>query len=225
MLTIRLDSFSLEHREAVALTVNCYFEAQKVLGPMRLAPPRTELKTERLELVNWSEEYFEEFREIFENPEVYPCQLIDPMGDWHTRARFEETTAAAESPGYFAWAIHDPIAQELMGELTFHVTDWLYRSGTVGFSLSPKFWGHGYMTEALNEATRFLHRDCGFLRIDAGTFADNSRAIRSLEKSGFLKTGKTPLFCLRNGKWKTGLLFASVHPEKADSKLSGRDLP
>ena len=59
----------------------------------------------------------------------------------------------------------------------------------LGYSLNPKFWGHGYATEAAKAVVDFGFNSLRLKRIEAGTFETNIQSIRVCEKVGFTKEG------------------------------------
>jgi RimJ/RimL family protein N-acetyltransferase len=52
-----------------------------------------------------------------------------------------------------------------------------------------ELWGKGYGTDAMNIALRFAFQELNLHRVTLHTFAINPRAIRSYEKSGFVREG------------------------------------
>ncbi len=69
------------------------------------------------------------------------------------------------------------------------------RMGSVGYRLSPEFWGQGYTTEALQEAIRFIFEHTELDRLQATADIRNLASNRVLEKCGFVHEGT-----VRHGK-------------------------
>ncbi len=62
-------------------------------------------------------------------------------------------------------------------------------TGTLGYELSPRFWGSGYMTEAVKEVVRYGFAELGLYRVQAWVFANNKESQRVLERLGFKYEG------------------------------------
>jgi len=72
----------------------------------------------------------------------------------------------------------------------------------LGYWLGRPFWGHGFMTEAVNAVLEWVKNEWGRRHLVAGHFADNPRSGRVLVKSDFLYTGETRRrYCLARGEW------------------------
>jgi ribosomal-protein-alanine N-acetyltransferase len=84
-----------------------------------------------------------------------------------------------------------------MGTCGFHF--WKEAEGTaeVGYDLFPDFWGHGYMTEAMQAAIRFAAEHMHLRRIDAEIYPDNLKSVALAEKLGFQFCGQTQTLVFR----------------------------
>jgi len=84
------------------------------------------------------------------------------------------------------WGIADKSSNTIVGTCGY------YRGlekgeGELGCILLPQFVGQGYMTAAMQLAIRFGLKDVGLKRIFAITTLQNDKAIRLLERLGFIK--------------------------------------
>jgi lincosamide nucleotidyltransferase A/C/D/E len=61
---------------------------------------------------------------------------------------------------------------------------------TLGYVLARAAWGHGYMTEAVQNVAHTALREVPFARVDAMCDVDNRASVRVLEKSGMLREGR-----------------------------------
>jgi len=59
------------------------------------------------------------------------------------------------------------------------------RAGEIGFDLAKKFWGHGYMSEALEAIIAYGFNVLDLVKIEAHTYSHNLRARRVLDRLGF----------------------------------------
>lgn len=59
----------------------------------------------------------------------------------------------------------------------------------LGYAISDRYWGKGYMTEAARSVIRYGFEQCGFALISAYCYPENTRSKRVLEKCGFVYEG------------------------------------
>jgi RimJ/RimL family protein N-acetyltransferase len=64
----------------------------------------------------------------------------------------------------------------------------------IGYWLGLRYWGHGYMTEALRGVVDHLFSTRRHDAIYCGAFAANSASLRVQEKVGFVRDGETMLY-------------------------------
>jgi RimJ/RimL family protein N-acetyltransferase len=64
----------------------------------------------------------------------------------------------------------------------------------LGYWLGEKFWGRGFMSEAVAAFVRFIFNKVGSDTIYSGAFADNSASLRVQEKVGFVRESTSTLF-------------------------------
>jgi ribosomal-protein-alanine N-acetyltransferase len=57
-------------------------------------------------------------------------------------------------------------------------------SGDMGYELDPRYWGHGYATEAAGAMLDFAFSELGIERVEAWCIAENLASARVLEKLG-----------------------------------------
>jgi RimJ/RimL family protein N-acetyltransferase len=83
--------------------------------------------------------------------------------------------------GHRAWLIERRADGMLLG--TIGCTVWFHRV-EIGFALGSRFWGHGYMPEALGGVCRAAFEDPRIHRVQALCDEENSRSARVMEKVG-----------------------------------------
>lgn len=85
-----------------------------------------------------------------------------------------------------------------------------FRSASLGFSLSPRFWGNGYATEAADALLHWAFATFDLNRVQAEADTRNAASRRVLEKLGFQLEGMLREDCIVNGvvsdSWVFGLL-------------------
>ena len=78
----------------------------------------------------------------------------------------------------------------------------------LGYELSPRYWGHGYATEAARAMVDFGFREVGLQRVSSWCIADNLASARVLERLGFRREGRLRRNEYFKGRWWDTLLYA-----------------
>lgn len=143
------------------------------------------LETERLLLRAISTEDRNAIFEYYADPEV---------ANWFFEQPFTQIEQADQVIGDFlekaaqgrglAWAILLKASGELIGTCSFENLA-AAKQGEIGFDLAKKYWGYGYMSEALTGIITYGFSVLGLDSITADTYSHNARARRVLEKLGF----------------------------------------
>lgn len=88
-----------------------------------------------------------------------------------------------------------------------------YRNAEVWFKTLPKYWNHGYTTEALGGLLRFGFTELNLHRIEAGCAVENAASIKVLEKAGLMRDGlKRKLIPIR-GQWTDAYSYALLEED------------
>ena len=87
------------------------------------------------------------------------------------------------------------------------------READIGFELAPRFWGHGYATEAAQAMVQFGFTALRLHRIWAWCVADNSGSARVLEKIGLRCEGRLRENDYFKGRWWDTLVYAILEDE------------
>ena len=67
--------------------------------------------------------------------------------------------------------------------------------------MGERFWGRGYVTEAVSLILGYLFKDLRLRRVYAFVNAANTGSIRVLEKNGFIREGTFRKACMLNRRW------------------------
>jgi RimJ/RimL family protein N-acetyltransferase len=154
----------------------------------RVTNPPKILKTPRLRLRKVKERDAEAiFREYAQDPEV------TKYVSWQTHQSVEETRAyvrscllAWETGKAFNWVIESRDGAELMGMIVARVNECKWE---LGFVLARRYWGRGYMTEAVTAVIEWAQRRGGVYRVWAVCDIDNIASARVMEKAGMEREG------------------------------------
>ena len=98
----------------------------------------------------------------------------------------------------YRWGIELQESGELIGMIdVVHYDE--NKNPVIGYVLGQKYWGKGYMSEALKGVVNYLFNEASFNLIKAEAMKDNYKSQRVLEKNGFIKVGeKTEFLSLKN---------------------------
>ena len=83
----------------------------------------------------------------------------------------------------------------------------------IGYELNPKYWNHGYATEATHAVVDFGFRHFGVHRIWADLVADNLASAHVLEKLGMQREGHLREKAYFKDRWWDTLIYAILADE------------
>lgn len=150
----------------------------------------TELKTDRLKLksIDRSDREF-----IFSqfSDKVVTKYLFDeePLENLEGADEIINFYIQPEPRNQHRWIIQRKSDGEKMGTCGFHF--WNHEENTVeiGYDLKEKYWGNGYMQEALTEIIKFAKENMGVKKIIACIYIDNYKSIKLVTRFNFVMTG------------------------------------
>lgn len=93
----------------------------------------------------------------------------------------------------------------------------------LGYALAERAVGHGYMTEALSEALRYVFEDAGLHRVMANYMPVNERSAAVLRRLGFRVEGYARDYLRIDGRWRDHILTALHADEFAAKRASDRN--
>ena len=85
------------------------------------------------------------------------------------------------------WVITGRSTNEFIGDFLFRKIDSKNSRAEIGYTLKPKFWGKGYMKEAMIEILRFGFNDLNLHSFEANINPENVSSKAILLKMGFVK--------------------------------------
>lgn len=102
-------------------------------------------------------------------------------------AFIEYIIGGSEAGRWLYFVIESKDSHEFIGTITLWNFNESKTVAEVGYEMIEKFEGHGYMSEAMHEVLRLGFEELGLNKVEAFTSKENSRSLRLLEKSGFVK--------------------------------------
>jgi RimJ/RimL family protein N-acetyltransferase len=150
-------------------------------------PPKT-LKTERLRLRKVKLADAEAiFREYAQDPDV--TRYVS----WRAHRNLDETRdyvraclLAWDTGKAFNWVIEEREENQLMGMTVARVNAEKWE---LGFVLAQRYWGQGFMTEAIRAVINWALCRGGIFRVWAVCDVDNLASARVMEKAGMQREG------------------------------------
>ncbi len=126
----------------------------------------------------------------FSDPEVTRYLYdAEPLTDLAGADEIIDMYLQPEPRGHHRWVLERRDDGTVMGTCGFHCWDPEQGSVEVGYDLAARFWGKGYMTEALKAIIGFAGQDMRVKRIHAHVYIGNPASAKLVEKLGFVKTG------------------------------------
>jgi ribosomal-protein-alanine N-acetyltransferase len=125
----------------------------------------------------------------------YPYTLNDAL-EW-----IRTTHSLSRKGAGYNFGIEDKQIRKVVGCIGLKNINRPDKNAEVGYWLSERLWGRGYMTEAVGLILGYLFKDLRLRRVYAIVNAANIGSIRVLEKNGFIREGTFRKACLLNRRW------------------------
>jgi RimJ/RimL family protein N-acetyltransferase len=153
------------------------------------------IETERLLLVPWSDDYFDDFAGICADAEV--MRFISrgrPLSREDVGEILGRTRSMWEEYGFGPWAAIEKCTGRWVGRIGLNLlADWPGEDRwEVGFELAREFWGCGLATEGARRAIRFGWEQTPLERIISVTVPDHLASRRVMEKCGLTFQAEIP---------------------------------
>lgn len=151
------------------------------------------LETERLLLRDFAMSDWDRLNAIVSDPDVARYMHFADWGEDDRRAWLAHMAhyATTPHPWHDDWAITLRSGGDLIGWLDIGASQEVAETGTRGcsYALDARYWGHGYMTEALRAAIAYAWTVPGVERIVGDCDVPNVASARVMEKSGMAYVG------------------------------------
>ncbi len=127
------------------------------------------------------------FRGYAADPEVTRYVMWRPHQDpGQTLAFVSGCIEAWQGEDRFPFVITLAGKDEAVGMIELHPKD--HRCG-IGYVLARRYWGKGYITEAVRAVIQWLFNQPGIYRVDATCDLENTASFRVMEKAGMQREG------------------------------------
>jgi len=145
--------------------------------------------------------------------------LYLPMSTVDEENWFERMTKRDQSEKTLVIEMRDGDGWKMIGNCGVFDIDPVNRSGELGIMLGEKDeWDKGYGTEAMlllvGHCFETLNLNRAYLRV----YAENLRAKRSYEKTGFVEEGRLREAVYKHGKYDNVIIMSILHSEWMERK-------
>jgi [ribosomal protein S5]-alanine N-acetyltransferase len=149
-----------------------------------------EIVTERLLLKPMTVADAEVVSTVYSDPQMKPYFSIEPLLTQLQKVQFTERIINSSN---YIWTIRllaEP--KQVIGDCALHHINEEYKTIEIGGTLLPACWGKGLMAEAFTAVIHFATCSLHMKYIIGKTNANNTPAIRCVQKLGFQITNTTP---------------------------------
>lgn len=121
----------------------------------------------------------------------------------------------SEQRTFYFFKIIDKKNLEHIGDIGYTVTNFspVGKFVHLGYFIHERFWGKGYVTEALKEVIRFAFEENNVYRITTGCLSENIGSERVMQKCGFVKEAEHIDYEWHDGKVKTRVEYRLLKNE------------
>ncbi len=114
--------------------------------------------------------------------------------------------------GNYIWAIINENS-EFIGTIGLHPEPHNKSVVEIGYWLGKKYWGRGYITEAIAQVVRFGFRIARFHKIYAKCFPRNTASLKALESNGFTREGMLKSHIRHFEKYEDTYIYSMLDEE------------
>lgn len=140
---------------------------------------------------------------------------------WVTFTQSEKDTLNYLQMADDAWERHERFDYGLfrksdgqyLGNVGVHMISWTHRKCEMGYWLTSKGEGEGYVSEAVVTLEQHLF-SIGFHRIEVRCSTENERSARVPERCGYQLEGTFTEDAIENGHYRSTRIFAKINPVK-----------
>ena len=112
-----------------------------------------------------------------------------------------------------SWGIEHRAEGRLIGTGGFVYWNIAHARAEIGYAIGPKYWGQGYMTEAVGAMLRFGFQRMELNRIEARCEVENIASARVMEKCGMSFEGILRHHMLVRGSFRDLKMYSMLRQE------------
>lgn len=146
--------------------------------------------TPRLRLRWISEDDIDALYNVFSDPQVMRYWSRGPLANREEAAQLQrEIVVGNECDSMFKWGLALRDENTLIGTTTLFSLNFDNQRAELGYAMSSRHWGRGYMNEALSALLTHAFEVLKLRRLEADVDPRNTASIRTLERLGFQREG------------------------------------
>lgn len=171
------------------------------------------LETPRLTLRKIKLEDAEAMYQYASKDDVTKYVLWDSHKSLETTKQFIQMMINQYEEGNLAWSITLKETQEFVGTIDFVMYNKAEKIAEIGYALSDRHWGKGYVSEATKALLDFGFNELQLVRIQARCFADNVGSERVMQKVGMTYEGTMRKAKFAKGKYHDIKMYAILRED------------
>lgn len=176
------------------------------------------LETDRLILRDYCADDFDEyFRLMSDDKTMYYLPELKQTDIDSAKENFAEVLKdmECEEREFCFFCMVSKETHEIIGNVGYNVTGRTLEGKTVhlGYFSYPKFWGNGYMPEAVKRVLEFAFTEDNVYKVTTGCLSENMGSERVMQKNGMVKYSELKDHELHDGKLKTRVEYRLLRDE------------
>lgn len=176
------------------------------------------LETGRLILRDYKESDFDAyFRLKTDDKTMYYLQDIKLHSLEVAKSEFNDVLVDMQKSDRQFYFLHMELkdTHEQIGSIGYTVIDDTPVGKVVhlGYFTYPKYWGNGYVSEALHKVLEYAFTQNNVYRVTTGCLAENIGSERVMQKNGLIKEAEHIDYEWHDGKMKTRLEYRMLRKE------------
>ena len=176
------------------------------------------LETDRLILRDYCADDFDEyFRLMSDDKTMYYLPELKQNDIDAAKENFAEVLKDMERENreFYFFCMESKETHEIIGNVGYNVTGRALEGKTVhlGYFSYPKFWGNGYMPEAVKRVLEFAFTEDNVYKVTTGCLTENVGSERVMQKNGMVKEAELKDHELHDGKLKTRVEYRLLKDE------------
>ena len=176
------------------------------------------LETERLILRDYEESDRESYFKLKSDPRtMYYLQDIRLYTEVEAEEDFANVLQDMKSDDRKFYFLHMELkdSHEQVGSVGYTVTENTPVGKLVhaGYFIYPKFWNHGYVTEAFKKVLEFAFLENDVFRVTTGCLAENVGSEKVMKKCGMIKEAEHIDWEWHDGRMKTRVEYRMLRSE------------
>ena len=176
------------------------------------------IETDRLILRDYKESDFDAYYRLkTDDKTMYYLQDIKLQSAEEAKAEFAYVLADMANDNRQFYFLHMELkdTHEQVGSIGYTVIDDTPVGKIVhlGYFTYPKFWGNGYVSEALHKVLEYAFTQNNVYRVTTGCLAENIGSERVMQKNGLIKEAEHIDYEWHDGKMKKRLEYRLLRKE------------